>query len=178
MRPTRRSALAAAGAAALASSLLVGCGQDAVTAARAEADASLRRSLGTAIACVRDHAADLVAAQAGGRLAEALTPCAGTTFLDQSDDAILASSRPLFRDHTMAISSELSGTDLVLSFYTDGAGLAEAGVSRDRALIAACWEVAVTGETGDVGEPTSTPCKASVVTRLNPSDQVPVEDFD
>lgn len=157
---------------------LAGCGADQVQGrARDGAEADLPRKLVTAVECLGSHAAGLSAAADTAALATELADCAGTTVLDQDDEAVRTVdflSRP---GGTIAVASERHDGALALRMYTEGAGAAQAGVTSAIITLATCWQVTVDAA-GDLGEPSGAECSEALITRANPTEVVPFDDLD
>lgn len=121
-------------------STLAGCGADQVVGlAHDTAYRNLQTDLVAALDCLETRVPSVQSAGSSAEIADELAPCVGTTFLDQPDDVVRTTAPVTSENGTVAVSSNVTDDGVVLELYTDGAGLAEAGVSRARALIATCW---------------------------------------
>lgn len=169
-----RTSAGLASGALLITALLSACGGAQVESSASEvAYQSLIKNLGTAVTCLENSASDLAGVQTDADIIEAISDCAGTTFFNHDDEAISSTDQLSSKSGTIAVSGKLSSGSLTLNLTTSGAGLAEAGVSRARALSATCWQVTIDLESGALGSPRGTGCNDAVLTRENPSEVVP-----
>jgi hypothetical protein len=157
---------------------LPGCGADRVwERAHAQAERHLREELTSAVACVAGRADQLGAAVDRDDVTSALAGCAGIALLDRSL-AEMWTVRALDSEHgTLAVTSDLGTQHVVVTFYTDGFGVAEAGVSRSRSTLATCWRVVVPAGDAEPEEIAGTDCTDAALDRMSPSSELPFEDL-
>lgn len=174
-RDVRRGALLAVSLAVA----LAGCGaQDVHQRAKDDARADLPDNVAEVLECLGSRATALLAgASEADLLTSELGECAGTTVLDQDDEAVRTAVRLDMVDGTVALSTDAGGEDLVLRFYTEGGGYAEAGVTQARYQVGTCWQVPVTAS-GDLGAPSGVECSRAVVERANPAEVLPFDELD
>lgn len=138
----------------------------------------LRDNVTAATACLRSTASELATAEHTTTLAEGLASCAGTTIMDEDDDAVLSADPLSFENGTLVVSSEITDDQILLTLYTHGSGLAEVGVTRARALLATCWQVTIDLSSDSLDDFAGTTCKESVVASIGPAKEIPFDDLD
>jgi hypothetical protein len=159
--------------------LLTACGADRVVSNADEiAHHTLGLNLATAVECLSAVAPDLGADMEPATIVETVQPCGGTTFFNHDDETIRTVDELASVHGTIVVSGTLSDDRLVLELVTSGSGVSEVGVSRARALVTTCWQVAVDLRARELGEIGPAPCNDAVVERENPTQTIPFDDVD
>lgn len=171
------------GAAALTGLLCIavaGCGYDDYRGRASDAAIeALPENVTSAVACVSQAAPQMLADPSTPSLTEQLFDCAGTTILNQEVSATFPTDGVHSRHGTAAVTGGLTGDELELTFYTEGGGFAEAGISSARVSLATCWRIVF--DEKDSHQPkdiSGVPCGEGLIAQTNPTEVVPFEDLD
>lgn len=171
------------GAAALAGMLCIavaGCGYDDYrTRAYDAATEALPANVTSAVACVTQAAPQMLADPSAPSLTDQLFDCAGTTILNQEVSATFPTDGVHSRHGTAAVTGVVTGGELELTFYTEGGGFAEAGISSARVSLATCWRISF--DENDPHQPkdiSGLSCGEGLISQTNPTEVVPFADLD
>lgn len=169
-------------AAALAGFLcvaVVGCGADKVEGRAYDAAAQqLPENVTEAVACVTQAAPQMLADPSTPSLTEQLADCGGTTILNQDIDWAHLTGGVSSPHGVIAITGIVTVDGLELTFYTDGGGFAQAGISNARVTLATCWRIAFDDGPHEPIDISGTPCDDNLLAQIRPTELVPFEDLD
>lgn len=144
--------------------------------AREGAFGNLQDNVVGAVACLTTAAPRLDPADGADALADDLTACGYTQFMNKNDDFVLHEASA--RGENVIFSGTALAGRVVLQIMTTGPGVAQAGVANARAYLVTCWQVTIDLGTDTLEDYTATACNDALVTRYNPSEQVPFDELD
>ena len=129
-------------------------------------------------ACVTGVAPEVLSAPSEATIVEELAECAGTTVLNQDIDQLPDTGPISVRQSSVALSSVITGDQLRLTIYTQASGLAQSGITDYRTILATCWEITLHEGSSQTKEISGVPCGGTLITRMNPTEVVPLHDLD
>lgn len=159
---------------------VAGCGYDDYrTRAHDAATEALPANVTSAVECVTQAAPQMLADPSTPSLTEQLFDCAGTTILNQDIDWAHLTGGVSSPHGVIAIAGVVTGDGLELTFYTDGGGFAEAGISHERVTLATCWRIVF--DENDPHHPravSGVSCGEGLIAQIRPTEVVPFEDLE